>query len=45
MEKLKMEWAKDSFDNADFNISLYEYACKEYFKKKKELEEKKRIRK
>jgi len=42
LNKLKLSKAKELFENGHFNLEVFQYAVKDYFKRKEEQEEKKR---
>jgi len=42
LNKLKLSKAKELFENGHFNLEVFQYAVKDYFKRKEEQEQKKR---
>jgi tetratricopeptide (TPR) repeat protein len=42
LNRLKLNKAKELFENGHFNLELFQYAVKDYFKRKEEKEERKR---
>jgi len=42
LNRLKLNKAKELFENGHFNLEMFQYAVKDYFKRKQEKEEKKK---
>ena len=42
LEKLRINKIKELFEKGNFNLELFQYACKDYFKRKDEEEKKKK---